>query len=267
MSDNPRPRVGLALSGGAARGLAHVGVLRALKEHQIPIDCIAGSSAGSLVGAAYAAGMSIDEIEKLGRSFRWRYVGWPTLSMHGLQSNKRLEDFVRSRLPKTRFEELLIPLAVVATDLNTGGAVVMSKEGDVPFAIRASCTIPGIYVPVIDEQGRKLVDGGLVAVVPASFARSLGADIVVSVDVNSEGATFRGAAANTIVGVILQSVLAIQRNFTGYQLANSDHIVKPRIGHIRWDQLRRANDLITAGYEAGLKSAPAILELIKGFKK
>ena len=137
------PRIGLALSGGAARGMAHVGVLRALLENGIPIDCVAGTSAGSIVGGAFAAGMTIDEIADLGRKLRWRHIGRLTMSRLGLQSNARLERFMRTRLPITKFEDLPIPFAVVATDLKTGEPVVMKDEGDVPFAIRASCTIPG----------------------------------------------------------------------------------------------------------------------------
>src|SRR6185436_14525401 len=113
------PKIGLALSGGAARGMAHVGVLRAFVEHGIPIDCIAGTSAGSIVGGAFAAGMSVDEIADFGRKLRWRHVGRITLSRLGLQSNARLEQFMRAWLPITKFEELPIPFAAVATDLKT----------------------------------------------------------------------------------------------------------------------------------------------------
>src|SRR5688500_7233928 len=177
------PRIGLALSGGAARGIAHVGVLKAFAEFQIPIDYIAGTSAGSLVGAAYASGMPIADIEEMGRTLRWRDLGRMTMSRLGVQTNDRLENFLRDRLPVTRFEDLAVPLAVVATDLQTGTAVVMKDEGDIPFAIRASCAIPGWYVPVTDSEGRQLVDGGLVAGLPSSVARGMGAELVIAVDV------------------------------------------------------------------------------------
>jgi len=258
-----RPSIGLALSGGAARGLAHIGVLRALEENNIPIDFVAGSSAGSIVGGAYAAGMSIDEIEAMARGLRWRHVGRMTISRLGFQSNKRLEKFVRDRLPKKRFEELAIPFAVLATDLNTGDAVVMKDKGDLAFAIRASCTIPGLYVPVADDQGRQLVDGGLVAVIPAKVARSFGADIVIAVDVNSAGATFFGSSLRSVFGVLLQSMILIQKSVSHHQLSASDFVISPRVGHIRWDQLRRSEQLIAAGYEAGAECAPAIKALIE----
>jgi NTE family protein len=255
------PRIGIALSGGAARGNAHVGVLRAFAENNIRIDVVAGTSAGSIVGGALAAGMPIDEIEAFGRKLRWRDIGRVTMSRLGVQSNERLEQYLRARLPICKFEELPIPFAAVATDLKTGAAVVMRDQGDVPFAIRASCAIPGWYIPVADEEGRQLVDGGLVAVVPSTVARSLGADIVIAVDVNADGATFIGPA-NSIIGVLLQSMLVFQKTASNSQLESADIVIKPKVGHIRWDEIRRADELIKAGYEAGLESIPRIQALI-----
>ena len=252
-----RPRIGLALSGGAARGIAHVGVLRALAENEIPIDCIAGTSAGALVGGVMASGMPLSEIEAIGRNLRWRDVGRMTMSRMGVQSNERLEQYLRARLPVTRFEDLLIPFAAVATDLHSGTPVIMRGEGDLPFAIRASCAIPGWYIPVTDKEGRQLVDGGLVANVPSAVTRSLGADLVIAVDVNAEGATFLGPSLS-IISVVLQSMLLVQRTASLYQLEAADLVIKPRVGHIRWDEMRRAEELIAAGYEAALECMPAI---------
>jgi len=252
-----RLRIGLALSGGAARGIAHVGVLRALAEHKIPIDCIAGTSAGALVGGTMASGMPLAEIESIGRELRWRDVGRMTMSRLGVQSNERLEQYLRARLPVTRFEDLPIPFAAVATDLQSGKAVIMRGEGDVPFAIRASCAIPGWYIPVTDSEGRQLVDGGLVANIPSGVARSLGADLVIAVDVNAEGALFLGPSLS-IVSVVLQSMLLVQRTAALYQLAAADLVIRPRVGHIRWDEMRRGEELIAAGYEAALECIPLI---------
>lgn len=257
-----RPTIALALSGGAARGMAHVGVLRALVENNIPIDFIAGTSAGSLVGGAFAAGMTLDQIEDLGRQMRWRNVGWPTLSRRGVQSNRRLEKYLRHRLPITRFENLRMPFAAVATELNSGAAVVMRDHGDVPFAIRASCAIPGWYVPVTDEEGRQLVDGGLVAVIPVSVTRELGPDIVIAVDVNAAGATFVGPTSS-VIGVLFQSMLVVQKTASRYQLAAADLVITPRIGHIRWDEMGRAEELMDAGYMAATERIPQIFELLE----
>ena len=255
------PRIALALSGGAARGIAHAGVLRALTENDIPIDCIAGTSAGALVGGAFASGMTVSEIEAVGRQMRWRDVGRSTVSRFGVQSNERMEKYLRERMPVTRFEDLVIPFAAIATDLKSGDAVVMRDEGDVPFAIRASCTIPGWYVPVNDEQGRQLVDGGLVSLIPVATARSFGADIVIAVDVNAQGATFLGPPRSTI-GIILQAMLVVQRTVSKAQLQQADIVIKPRVGHIRWDQLSRGEELLAAGYEAASENIEPIKKLI-----
>lgn len=255
------PKIGLALSGGAARGMAHVGVLRALLENDIPIDCVAGTSAGSIVGGAFAAGMPIDEIAGFGRKLRWRHIGRITMSRLGVQTNEPLEQYMRARLPVTKFEDMPIPFAVVATDLKTGEAVVMKDKGDVPFAIRASCTIPGWYVPVPDREGRQLVDGGLVAVIPSAATRALGADIVIAVDVNRAGATFM-SSSSSVIGVLLQSMMVIQGSVSRHQHELSDLVISPKVGHIRWDQVRRADELMAAGYEAGLESIPKIRALI-----
>jgi NTE family protein len=255
------PKIGLALSGGAARGMAHVGVLRALLEHRIPIHCVAGTSAGSLVAGAFASGMPIQEIVDFGRALRWRDIGRMTMSRLGVQSNERLEQYLRARLPVTKFEDMPIPFAAVATDLKTGEAVVMKGEGDVPFAIRASCTIPGWYVPVLDQQGRQLVDGGLVAIIPSSITRSLGASIVIAVDVNTEGATFV-TPSSSVIGVLLQSMMVVQRTASSYQLEISDLVISPKVGHVRWDEMGRADELMEAGYKAGLESIPKIRALI-----
>ena len=262
MRTSSHPTIGLALSGGAARGIAHVGALRALVENKIPIDYIGGTSAGSIVGGAYAAGMPIDEIAEFGRSLRWRDIGRMTMSRLGVQSNERLEQYLRERLPVTRFEDLKLPLAAVATDLKTGSAVVLRDRGDVPFAIRASCAIPGWYVPVADEEGRQLVDGGLVAVIPATVTRELGADLVIAVDVNSAGATFLGPTSS-IIGVLLQSMLVVQRTASRYQLASSDLVITPQVGHIRWDEMGRAEELMDAGYKAAIERMPQIFDLLE----
>ena len=262
MSNRNQPTIGLALSGGAARGMAHVGVLRALAEHNIPIDFIAGTSAGSIVGGAFASGMTVEEIAQLSRDLRWRDIGRVTVSRLGIQSNERLELYLRSRLPKTNFEDLPIPFAAIATDLKTGAAVVMKEHGDVPFAIRASCAIPGWYVPVLDNQGRQLVDGGLVAVVPSSVTRSLGADIVIAVDVNAEGATFFGSS-NSLIGVVLQSMLVVQRTASHYQIESADLVIRPRVGHIRWDEMGRAEELMEAGYSAAIEAIGEIRQLFQ----
>ncbi len=257
-----RPRVGLALSGGAARGMAHVGVLRALEENAIPIDAIAGASAGALVGGCYAAGLSIKDLEAMARKFRWRHISRFSFSRLGLQSNQHLARFLRETLPVTRFEELRIPFAAMATDLKTGAVVVMRDKGDLTLALRASNCLPAFYAPVPDGQGRLLVDGGLVANLPISYTRDLGADIVIAVDLSADGAKFIDRP-RTALGVLALVFVAVERVVSNQETAQADLVIIPGVGHIRWDQTRRADELIKIGYEAALESIDQIKDLIE----
>ncbi|MFL6282031.1 MAG: patatin-like phospholipase family protein [Pyrinomonadaceae bacterium] len=261
-SKGRRPRLGLALSGGAARGIAHVGVLKVLVEEGIQVDCVAGTSAGALVGGALASGMSVEDIEAFGRGLRWRDLGRMTLSRLGAQTNAPMEDFIRARFPVSRFEELPMPFAAVATDLLTGAAVVMRDEGDMAFAVRASCALPGWYIPVTDARGRQLVDGGLVANLPTSVVRALGAEVVVAVDVNSDGAKFIGTPTS-VIGVLLQSIVVVQRTAVEHQRQLADVVISPSVGHLRWDEMTRASEFIEAGVEAARAAIPAIKELLE----
>jgi NTE family protein len=262
VSTGNRPRVGLALSGGAARGIAHVGVLRALTEHQIPIDAIAGASAGALVGGSYAAGLTISQLEEMSRKFRWRHTARLSFSRLGLQSNARMEDFLRARLPVTRFEDLKIPFGAMVMNLQDGTAVILRDTGDVPFAIRASCCLPALYVPCRDTDGRWFVDGGLVANLPISYTRELGADVVIAVDVGADGARFMDVP-RTALGVLTQTFVAVERIVSNQEKANADLIIVPKVGHIRWDETRRADELAQAGYEAAIESMDHIKSLVE----
>src|SRR5262245_62079214 len=164
-----RPLVGLALGGGMARGCAHIGVLRELEKNQIPIDLIAGTSVGSLIGGAYVAGLTPDQIEELALKITWSDLGRMTISRLGFYDSKRSEDYVRANFPVVEFDQTRIPFGAVATDLQTGKMVVFT-EGSLPLAIRASCAMPVFYTPVM-VNGRMMVDGGLVGHIPASVAR------------------------------------------------------------------------------------------------
>jgi NTE family protein len=261
-----RLRVGLALSGGAARGIAHVGVLRALVENKIPIDAIAGASAGSLIGGCYAAGVSIDDLTVMATTFRWRHTQRPSFSRLGLQSNARMETFLRTHLPVTRFEDLKIPFAAMVTDLMKGELIVMRDRGDIPFAIRASCCIPFFMAPIEDEQGRLLIDGGIVQNLPISQTRALGADIVIGVDVNFDGVRFF-QRPSTALGVLAQVFMAVERIVSNQEREDADVLIVPRIGHIRWDQTWRSNELIECGYQAGLEAVAEIRAVIEQVSK
>ncbi|MDO8777092.1 MAG: patatin-like phospholipase family protein [Burkholderiaceae bacterium] len=181
-----RPRIGLALGSGSARGLAHIGVLRALKEAGITVDLVAGTSMGAVIGAVFASG-KID-----GLSARLRNLDWPGIvalldpvfPRSGLIDGQRVAEFVRAHVPSARIEDLLLPFAAVATDI-TNGEQVVATRGDLTEAVRASIAVPGIVTPV-RSNGRILVDGGLVNPVPVSVARAMGADLVIAVDLNHD---------------------------------------------------------------------------------
>ena len=257
-----RPRIGLALSGGAARGIAHVGVLRALEENNIPIDAIAGASAGALVGGSYAAGLSSKELEEMAQGFRWRHTARLSYSRLGLQSNAPMEKYLRARLPVTRFEDLQIPFAAMVTDLRQGSLIVFRDEGDLPFAIRASACIPAIYVPIRDREGRLLIDGGIVANLPISQTRALGADIVIAVDVNADGIRFFDYP-KTALGVLAYTFIAVEHIVSNQERPTADLQITPKVGHVRWDQTWRTKELIQAGYEAGLEAIARIRQIIE----
>src|SRR5216683_5386401 len=173
-----RPRVGLALAGGFARGIAHIGVLRVLREAGIPIDCVAGTSVGALIGASFCAGASLDEMEKIGAETSFTDFGRWTPSWLGLATNQRLGKYFARFTPVATFEELDTPLAIATTDINAGVSVYYS-HGPLAPVIRASCAYPGLFVP-IQYDGRTLVDGFLTAPVPIEGTLLLGADLVIA---------------------------------------------------------------------------------------
>ena len=198
-------RVGLALGSGSARGWAHIGVIRALVEAGLEIGCVAGTSIGSLVGAALVLDR-IDALEGFARQLDWRQIVSfmdPTLPRSGLLDGKDLTDLFRGHIHTTRIEALPVPYCAVATDLSTGREVVM-REGDLVEAIRASISVPGVFAPV-RRNGSFLVDGGLVNPVPVSAVRSMGADYVVAVDLNSDVVEKRALLAGAQAGPTSES--------------------------------------------------------------
>jgi NTE family protein len=180
-SRHGRPVVGLALGGGVVRGMAHIGVLQVLQAERIPVDIVAGTSVGSLVGAIFAGGMPLDELERLAPTLSWPKLVGPAWPRQGLLSNAKLGRFVESLIGRKRVEELPISYAAVAVDRASGNEVIL-RDGMVADAVRASTAIPGLFKPVSRGE-RQLIDGGLVNNVPASVVRSMGADVVIAVDV------------------------------------------------------------------------------------
>src|SRR5881398_2854383 len=203
-----RAGVGLALGGGFARGFAHLGVLQVLEQNNVPISHIAGTSVGSILGAAYASGAPLGRIIETCRTLRLRDIARWRVSRLGLASNQRLENLIERVFDSRHFEDLRIPLAVVATDLSSGDPVVFT-QGNLSDAIRASCAFPGLFEPV--EIGtRCLVDGGLAAPVPTRAARVLGGGCVVGVSVGVHDG--RSGNPSNIFQVVSRAVSAAQKN-------------------------------------------------------
>lgn len=253
----PERRLGLALGGGFARGIAHIGVLKALQENAIPIHSIAGTSIGSIVGGAYASGVSIEEMAAMARRIRWKDFGSWTVSWRGLASNARLEALVRRVFHALRFEDLHIPLAVVATDLVHAKPVVF-ESGELAVAIRASCAYPGLFLPVA-VNGSLLVDGVLVSAVPTEAVQRLGANVVLAVSLDN---LRQGLEPRNIAEVWARALSIATRTAEPVWRAQADVIVEPEVQGFEWNDFERADELIAAGERAMLAALPRLQRLL-----
>jgi NTE family protein len=248
-----RPKVGLALGGGFARGIAHIGVLRVLEEHEIPIDFIAGTSVGALIAATYASGTSLDEMERQGAATRFRDFGSWRLSRMGMASNERLELFLHKFTPAEFFSQMKIPLSIAATDLMTGKSVHFT-EGEIGPALRASCAYPGLFMPV-EYRGQILVDGFLTETVPAEAARDLGADMIIGVHLEPG---LLGSAPRNTIEVISRSFSIIQTAAAQLWHGDVDILIEPEVHHILWDEFVKTPQLVSAGETATRAAIPKI---------
>jgi NTE family protein len=256
---SPRSGVALALGGGFARGFAHLGVLQVFEENHIEISHIAGTSVGSILGAAYASGAPLAKIMATCRTLKFRDIARWHVSRLGLASNHRLADLIENVFESRRFEDLRIPMAVVATNLNTGEPVVFS-EGSLVDPIRASCAFPGIFEPV--EIGtRWLVDGGLTAPVPTQAARKMGAKFVIGVSVGmQDGHTGKPA---TVFQVVTRAVCAAQKHQQELWERHADLAIRPDVQSLAWDDFHRADEAIEAGKVAAKRALPRIHRLLE----
>lgn len=254
LTGTARPKIGLALGGGFARGLAHIGVLKVLEDEGIPIDFIAGTSVGSVIGASYASGVSAKELGEIASLVRFKDFSRWTVSRFGLFSNDKMADFLNKVLRCKTFEELRIPLAIAATDILTGEPAVFTK-GNLVDPVRASCAYPGMFLPV-NINGRLLVDGLLAHAVPAVPVRDLGAERVVSVYLAARWVKPRGP--RHVFDIIGQCFSIAQDKMTGPWKAVSDVVVEPDIGDFGYDDFARANELVEAGEVAARTALPAI---------
>jgi NTE family protein len=247
-----RPRVGLALAGGFARGIAHIGVLRVLHEAGIPVDVVAGTSVGALIGAAYCSGATLEKMERVAQHTKFADFGRWTPSWLGLASNLRLEQFLAKFTDVQRFEDLKTPLAIATTDINQG-ITVYYCGGPIGPPLRASCAYPGLFVPV-KFDGRTLVDGFLTALVPIEGAFLLGAEVVIAVHL--EAGT--NEEPRTFTEVLSRSFTIIQKHADNEWRKHADVIIEPDVETFVWDDFSKTPQLIRVGEEATLKALPAI---------
>ena len=248
------PTVGLALGGGFARGLAHIGILKVLEEEGIPVNFIAGTSVGSVIGAAYCSGISARELEEIAALVRFKDFARWTLSRYGFASNDRMVPFLGKMLRCRTFEDLKIPLAVAATDFTTGDGVVF-RSGPLVDAVRASCAYPGMFLPV-NINGRLLVDGMLAHSVPTVPLREMGAQRVIAVYLSAHWVSPDGP--RHIFDVIGQCFSIAQSKMSGLWEAAADIIVQPDVRGFSYDGFDRAPELIRAGEQAARAALPAI---------
>jgi NTE family protein len=256
----PRPRIGVALGGGFARGVAHIGVLKVFEEEGVPIDYIAGTSSGALIAAMFSSGICAKELEEIAGLLKFGDFARLTISRLGLWTTDPMIGLLTRILKVHTFEELRIPLAVTATDFNSGDSVVFTS-GPLIDPLRASCAYPGAFLPV-NVNGRLMVDGLLAHPVPTAPLKQLGADRVAAVHFKSHWVGDSGP--KHFMDVIGQCFSIAQSRMSGQWQLNADAVIEPQVEIFAYDAFHQAPELVKAG-EAGARAAlPAIHEWLKG---
>jgi NTE family protein len=248
-------RVGVALSGGSALGIAHIGVLKSLLDHHIPIDCIAGTSAGAVIAACYAFNVPLDTVVEKARELSWYSLSKFSFSTLGLVSHAALGTLIRKFVGDVNIEDAKIPLAIIATDIEAGERVVF-KKGPLIDALMASTSIPGVFIPV-EVGGRLLVDGGLVDNLPFSALPELGATVKIGVNVNR---WVTKARPKNLLDVVAKS-LEIATTYR-YPLKKDEMLIEPHLEAFSPSDFRKADGLVGEGYRATTLAMQAIRSLI-----
>lgn len=251
-------KVALVLGGGAARGFAHLGVLKVFKRENIPTDLIVGTSIGSLIGAIYALDLPLEEAIHRALRMSWKAVVDVTISKMSLAEGRRLEDIIIESVHGKNFEDAKIPIAAVATNIENAQETVFT-EGNLVQSIRASCSLSGIFNPV--RIGEHLyVDGGVVNPVPVSVARRLGGRFIIAVDV---GYCVRVGKVENIFQVIYQSFQIMGKEMSAYQVMAASELIQPKLGDMDQFAFHRAQEAIAAGEEAAENALPDLLSKLK----
>jgi NTE family protein len=241
-------KTGLGLGGGAVLGAVHVGVLKVLKEKNIKIDCVSGTSIGAFIGALYAFGVDTDEIEKMTRDLRWLDISEISLSKFGLMNNEKFGELLIKHIGDKNIEDAKVPLRIIATDIATGEKVIL-EMGNLANAVRASACIPGIFKPM-EIDGRMLVDGGIVENVPVTPLVDLGADHIIAVQLTVSAAAKR---PEHIIEVLLNTFEFMITNISKPYLEDVDVLIKPDLSDFDKVDTDQISDLIRKGYEEAEK--------------
>lgn len=255
-------KIGLALGGGGARGLAHIGVIKILNEQGIKIDYLAGTSIGALVGAFYAINRDIQLVESVALNNNWRSIISlldPTFRQ-GFLAGKRVNQFIKKYLDDKLFDQTEIPIAITATDISNGKLVVL-KEGSLTEAVRASVSAPLIFRPVKIE-GHLLVDGGLSLQVPVSVVKEMGADIIIAVNLDSDPYIKEDTTKYGWSQIAQTSMNVLFHNFAEANSSGADVVICPKVGHIPWGRFHSAQEAIERGQEATLEKMAEILKIV-----
>lgn len=256
------PKIALVLGGGAAKGFAHVGVIKVLEANGIVPDLVVGTSAGSVVGALYAGGYGGYELQKLALKLDEGGVSDLTLPDRGFIKGEQLQDFINKSLGNRPIERLGKPFAAVATDLGSGEMMVFQR-GNTGMAVRASSSVPGVFQPVA-INGREYVDGGLVSPVPVKVARSLGADIVIAVDISAKP---RYAKTDGLLNVMLQTFAIMGQSISRQELATADVVIRPKIGGIGSADFEQKHLAILEGEKAAQEALPLIRNRLRQWRQ
>ncbi|KAF0812032.1 putative NTE family protein [Andreprevotia sp. IGB-42] len=246
-------KIGIALGGGAARGFAHIGVIKMLEANGIHLDVVAGTSAGSVVGSLFASGLDAFQLQENSFSLDEAKIRDVSLMSGGLVKGQKLQDYVNGLIGGRPIEKLARPFAAVTTELETGRRTVFVK-GNTGMAVRASSSIPGVFEPVL-INGKKYVDGGVVSPVPVDAARELGADIVIAVDISARP---DGKSPTSMLGIASQSIMIMGQKLGEQELARADVVIRPRVGKIGPADFDQKNTAILEGEKAALAALPQI---------
>jgi NTE family protein len=259
----PKPaKIAVVLGAGAAKGFAHIGVLKILESNKIPVHMIVGTSAGSFVGSLYAYGFNAFELQKISFSLQKDDIVDLTLPDNGFIKGEKIEAYINYMLRNTPIEKLRIPFYAVATDIQSGREVVFGS-GNTGTAVRASCSIPGIFMPPV-ISGRMYVDGGVVSPVAVDAARKMGADIVIAVDISSDVGS---PLPNGTIETILQSINIMNSKLSAIQLAKADVVIKPKVGYIGSADFSKRNEAVLEGEKAAVEALSKIQALMSKLRQ